>query len=217
MKITLTEALAKLKLYNKKVEKLTNELDDGKFIIDCIIGNENKGWKTRMTMQELKQFAQARLNKLNAIIKNRNNLKGIIAQTNAITKVKVGDKEYTIVQAIERKNSLPLEKTFLSVLESQVTLIKSCIITANENAKENANKIVETQVQSEAKNKKTAEVEALYNLIYNKNKAEILDPAHIEEYAEKMKEDIEIFEQNIDVVLSIVNANTFITIDFNKE
>jgi hypothetical protein len=217
MRMTLTEALAKLKMYNKRVEKLTYELDDGKFLIDYVIGNNNKGQKTRMTAEELKQFAQSRIDKLNAVIKNRNKLKGVIAQTNAVTKVKVGDKEYTIVQAIERKNSLDIEKTILSILENQVAIIKNQVVKLNEQAQQKANEIVEAQVQSEVKNKKTEEIEALYNLIYEKNKAEILDPAKIEQIVEKMREDIETFEQNIDVALSIVNANTFIEVDFDEE
>ncbi len=213
--ITLTEGLAKLKLYDKKIKKQLKDLSYNGSVIDYKINND-KGQKTGKTEAELKADAESRVNKALDLINNRNKLKAIIAQTNATTTLKVGDKEYTIVQAIERKNGLETEKNFVDILENQFADVVNNVTRINSRAQDKANQIVEAQVSAEAKNKKTDEIEALYNLIYEKNKAEIMDPLGLEKLIEKMKEEIEDFEQNIDVALSIVNAKTEIEIDFDE-
>jgi len=216
-KMTLTEALAKLKLYDKKIEKQFHEMRYGGAVVDYIVGNENKGRTTGKTVDELKEHAKSKVQKTQALINNRNKLKAVIAQTNAVTPVKVGDKEYTIVQAIERKLGIENEKRFVDILEEQLTGVKNKVSQINLRAQEKANQIVEAQVSAEAKNKKTEEIEALYNLIYEKNRAELVDPIDIEKTIENLKEDIENFEQNIDVALSIINAKTEIEVDFDEE
>lgn len=213
MKITLTEALAKLKTYNKQISKLNRQLDEVSWLIDYSKGGSKKGALTSLTYDELKKEGEAKLQKLLALIHNRNKLKGVISQTNAITKVKIGKYEYTIVQAIERKNSISIEKEFLTYLTNQYYKVKKVVDDINMKAENKANDIVEAQVQAEAKNKKTEEIEALFNLIYNKNKAEIIDPLNLKDFIDNLSEDIDTFEQNVDVALSIVNANTYIEID----
>jgi hypothetical protein len=216
-KMTLTEGLAKLKLYDSKIRKQLRELTYGGNVVDFVVGSETKGVITGKTADELKKDAEAKVQKTLALINNRNKLKAIIAQTNAVTKVNINDKEYTIAQAIERKRGLENEKEFIAQLEGQVVNVKNKVSQLNVKAQEKANQIVEAQVQSEAKNKKTEEIEALYNLIYNKNKAEMIDPLNIEKLVEDMKNEIEQFEQNVDVALSIVNAKTEIEVDFDEE
>ena len=214
MKITLTEALAKLKMYNKKVQKLLSTVDNNNFV-DYIQGTDKKCKITGLIPDAFKKEVQSNFDKIVALMQNKNRLKAAIAQTNAITKVKVGDKEYTIVQAIERKNALPEEKEMLDVLKYQLSKVKEKVEDLNQKAQEKANNIVESQVQAEAKNKKTEEIEALYNLIYSKNKAELVDPLNLEKLIQEKENEIEEFEQNIDVALSIVNANTLIEVDLD--
>jgi len=216
-KMTLTEALAKLKLYDKKIRKQLQDIRYDGAVIDYIVGNENKGRITGKTVDELKEYAKSKVQKTQALINNRNRLKAAIAQTNAVTPVKIGDKEYTIAQAIERKQSISLEKEFVEALEEQLVNVKNKVTQINLRAQEKANQIVEAQVSAEAKNKKTEEIEALYNLIYEKNKAELVDPINVEAALERIKEDIETFEQNVDVALSIINAKTEIEVDFDEE
>ena len=213
--MTLTEALVKLKLYERKInKKLRSDMQE--MVIDYTVGDK-KGRVSGLTEEELKNKANSVIQQTQALINNRNKLKAAVAQTNAITTVKVGDKEYTIVQAIERKNGIVKEKEFIGILEKQVNYVNQKVQSLNTEAREKANDIVEAQVSAEAKNKKTEEVEKLYELIYNKNKAEIIDPVGIEALVEKLKNDVEEFEQNVDVALSIANAKTEIEVDFDEE
>ena len=214
MKITLTEALSKLKMYNKRVDKSVDSLKYTD-LVDYKVGDNKKCKNSNLSPEDLEQVAKSSLDKLTALISNRNKLKAVIAQTNATTKVKIGNTEYTIVQAIERKNALPTEKEVLDIMKRQLTDVKNKIYSINQRAQEKANDIVEAQVQAEAKNKKTDEIEALYNLIYAKNKAEMVDPLNLEKLVQQKEDEIAEFEQNIDVALSIVNANTFVEVDLD--
>jgi len=218
--ITLTEALSKLKLYDKKIRKELNtlgNLGNEESLVDYVVGVVNdkaKGTITRKTVEELKVSSTAKIQKIKDLINNRNKLKALVSQVNATTTLKIMDKEYTIVQAIERKLGIVNEKKLVDELETQLTSVKNKVSYINERAQDKANQIVESQVQGESKNKKTEEIEALYNLIYDKNKAEVIDPAKIEDLVTELREDIDTFEQNVDVALSIVNAKTEIEIDF---
>jgi len=214
-KITLTEALAKLKLYDKKIKKQLLGFRNKEQVIDYVVGNDHKCKLSGKEINELKADAQAGIQRIQALMKNRNTLKAAIAQANAVTKITVNGKEYTIVQAIERKQGIENEKMFLDALEEQVAEVQNDVARINSRAQEKANQIIEAQVGSDAKNKKTDEIESLYDLVYNKNRALIVDPINIENLIEAMRDEIESFEQNVDVALSIANAKTEIEVDFD--
>jgi len=214
-KITLTEALAKLKLYDKKIKKQLLGFRNKEQVIDYVVGNDHKCKLSGKEINELKADAQAGIQKIQALMKNRNTLKAAIAQANAVTKITVNGKEYTIVQAIERKQGIENEKMLLDALEEQVAEVQNDVARINSRAQEKANQIIEAQVGSDAKNKKTDEIESLYDLVYNKNRALIVDPIDLENLIEAMRDEIESFEQNVDVALSIANAKTEIEVDFD--
>ena len=214
-KITITEALAKLKLYDKKIKKQLLGFRGREQVIDYVIGNEHKCKLSGKEISGLKADAQAGIQKIQALMRNRNALKAAIAQANAVTKITVNGKEYTIVQAIERKQGIENEKMLLNALEEQVAEVQNDVAKINARAQEKANQIIEAQVGSDAKNKKTEEIEALYDLVYNKNRAWIVDPIDTESLIEAIRDEIESFEQSVDVALSIANAKTEIEVDFD--
>ena len=214
-KITLTEALAKLKLYDKKIRKQLLGFRGSERVIDYVVGNDHKCKLSGKEINKLKADAQAEIQKIQALMSNRNALKAAIAQANAVTKITVNDKEYTIVQAIERKQGIENEKMLLDALEEQVAEVQNDVARINARAQEKANQIIEAQVGSDAKNKKTDEIESLYDLVYNKNRAWIVDPIDLGSLIEVIREDIENFEQSVDVALSIANAKTEIEVDFD--
>jgi len=214
-RITLTEALAKLKLYDKKIKKQLLGFRNKEQVIDYVVGNDHKCKLSGKEINELKADAQAGIQKIQALMKNRNTLKAAIAQANAVTKITVNGKEYTIVQAIERKQGIENEKMLLDALEEQVAEVQNDVARINSRAQEKANQIIEAQVGSDAKNKKTDEIESLYDLVYNKNRALIVDPTDIDALIKYMRDEIDDFEQNVDVALSIANAKTEIEVDFD--
>ena len=211
--MTLTEGLSKLKLYDKKIEKTLNEIVRGSVIIDYKKANSQTTEKYKKTVDELERDSKAIIDKYKALTKNRDTLKAAIAQANATTTLTIAGKTYTIVEAIERKRTIENDKMLLNYLKNKFSDIQSKVDYINEKAQEQANAIIETKVGAEAKNSKPEDIKALYDLIYEKNKVEIVDPLNIEKLIEELEETIDAFEQEVDINLSIVNARTEIEVD----
>jgi len=211
--MTLTEGLSKLKLYDKKIEKTLNEIVRGSVIIDYKKANSQTTEKYKKTVDELERDSKAIIDKYKALTKNRDTLKAAIAQANATTTLTIAGKTYTIVEAIERKRTIENDKMLLNYLKNKFSDIQSKVDYINEKAQEQANAIIETKVGAEAKNSKPEDIKALYDLIYEKNKVEMVDPLNVEKLIEELEETIDAFEQEVDINLSIVNARTEIEVD----
>ena len=214
-KITLTEALAELKLLDKKIIKNVNELRYNKVpVIDYVIGKNQVTELSRNTKDELEKNTKSKLDKIADLMRNRNTLKAAIARQNAITEVQVNGKTYTIVEAIERKNGLKMEKDFLNILVDQYDYVTSKVNGINERARNEVNKLLEAKLSSDSKNQSAEEIDKLTKILLESKEAHLVDPSNIKEIIDVLSDEIENFERDVDVALSIVNAKTEIEIDF---
>jgi len=214
--MTLTEGLSVLKLFDKKIEKVLNKIElNG--VVDYKKSSDDVCMNTNKNVEKLKKETISFLDKYKSLSKNKDILKAAIAQANATTNVKIAGKEYTIVEAIERKRTIETDKRLLEIIKYNYAEVTDKINHINENAQRQANNIIETKVGAEAKNSKTDDINSLYDLIYEKNKVELIDPLKVEDLINTLEEEIEEFEQSVDVNLSVANARTEITIDFDGE
>jgi len=215
MEITLTEALAKLKLLDKKIQKKLYEIKlENIYLIDIQIGKSPKGKYTGLTSDEIAAQSQSYIDSLNQLIKNKNELKGKLAQANAVTTLSINGKEYTIVEAIERKRGLEQEKEFVSALKNELSNIQNEYQRENEKAKNTVEKLLESRLGSDAKNQSAEETQKLSEGLIELYQAKIIDPINLQAFIETKEEEINNFETEVDIQLSIVNANTKINVDF---
>lgn len=214
--ITLTEALAELKLYDKKILKKLSELQHTG-IVDYKQGSSKVLKNSNIIEDEFKKSAQSLLDSLNSLIANRKKLKAKIAETNAATKININGKEYTIVEAIERKNSLGQEKELINILETNYESVRYNVENINKKAEEEVDRLLEAKLSGESKNTPAEEINKLRNLLLQNKTAEIFDPLNIKTFIENFTDDIDEFERQVDVALSIINARTILSIDFNDE
>lgn len=108
-KITVTEGLNELKLYDSKIEKAINNLK--------LIGAKKKS-VDKVGVVNVEKFvadAKAAHQSIMDLIRNRNALKAAIVKSNAITYLEIGDQKMTVAEAIERKNSIQYEKELCSL------------------------------------------------------------------------------------------------------
>ena len=212
--ITLTEALAELKLLDKKIHKSMQDLAyKGAPVIDYIVGKKKTTEKYNLTEEEIKKEAQSKIDQLNALIANRGKLKAVIARTNAITQVTIAGKIYTIVEAIERKNNLKNEKELLEILNHAVEGVTEKVRRINENARNEVDRLLEAKLSTDSKNQSAQEIESLAKILLENKEAKVVDPYGVAKLIESMNNDIEIFEREVDVALSIINATTTIDIE----
>src|SRR5690606_37893967 len=91
---------------------------------------------------------------INDLINRRNKIKSAILKSNANTKVVIGGKEYTVVEAIDQKSAIQYKKDLLSTMRNQLVNILQEI----DKSKTKVESQVETMLaQSLGSNKKVSD------------------------------------------------------------
>ena len=97
-KMTVHKALAELKIID---DRINNAIVSGTYVI----ANKHSNTKIHgMTIDDFKTSMKSDFQKVSDLIARRNAIKRTVVASNAVTKVKVGDVEYTVAEAIEMKN-----------------------------------------------------------------------------------------------------------------
>ena len=112
--MTVHKALAELKVIDSRIN---NAIRSGTFVV----ANKHSNDKIHgVTINEFKNSMKSDFQKVSDLIARRNAIKKAVVASNAVTKVKVGDTEYTVATAIEMKNhGMEFKNTFKKCLESQ--------------------------------------------------------------------------------------------------
>lgn len=204
-KISITEALNELKLYDSKIAKAirgTNYVGAAKKSSNLI------GVQTKETFNK---NASAGYQSVVDLIANRNKLKSLIVKSNAITEVTVNSKVMTVAEAIERKNSIQFEIDLLNTLKSQYATSSSTVLNENKKVDNQIDKLLETFTGKDTDKKITKEDQSAITEPYReKNEFELVDPIGIYEKIQVLESDIDGFESNVNTVLVLSNATTFI-------
>ena len=108
--MSIHQALAELKLYDNKI---WNGLKKD-FVTYTKKGNDKIG---SYTIQEYSDLLKGNLDSVRALMENKRVVKSAIVLSNANTKITIGDKEYTVAEAIERKSMMEMERKLLSELK----------------------------------------------------------------------------------------------------
>ena len=207
MKMTLARALAEIKLLNSKIEKNIGRLQlvatkTGKK--DIINGSNEK-------VVDFNENAKSNYQSTLDLIKRRNFIKSKLTQANAITTISIGQDSYTIAEAIDRKNSIQIEKTLLDKMKSNLNLQIKNMNTANDKMEADINRMVETKMGADKS--KAEDVADLKRIFRESDTTTLVDPLDLKVKIEDLEKSIENFELNIDFTLSEANAINYIEID----
>jgi hypothetical protein len=194
--ITIARALRRLKTLDKKISK---KIDNSCFV-NCKIGSDVV--KTNCTPKE-------DLQSVYDLISYRDKLKSAIAQSNAVEVVYVGDMEMTVVEAIERKNSIRFKKELLNSLNSQLAYTLDNIDQQNNDAEKRLDRLIEASVGNDSSKK---EIESISKSFMKRNQTTLVDEIDIYSEIEKLRKEIDDFEDNVDIALSESNALTKIEV-----
>jgi len=209
-KMTVHKALAELKIIGDRINSATSS---GIYVRANKHSNEKING---VSVDEFKKQIQSSWDKVNDLIKRRNAIKKAVVLSNATIKVKVGDDEYTVAEAIEMKNSgMQYKKELMNVLNTQY--IKAIQITEKENG-ETLQQKAENYVLGlyGSKEGKTAidEIENTRKQFITNNTFELIDPIKVREKIDALEKEISEFESEIDASLSVSNAITELTIEY---
>ena len=194
-KITVTRALTKLKTLDKKIKKAIRE---GCFVTYEVGGKQDKECDSKSDFQSVQD-----------LIDFRDRLKSAIAESNANTKVKIAGKKMTVVEAIEKKNSIQYKTELLQYLRHSLAITRDTVEDINSDVQRRLDRLIEASVGSE---KQKTEVEAISKPFLQRNEAKVIDTLKIEEKIKELDEEITSFIEEVDVSLSEANSQTFIEV-----
>lgn len=199
MEMTVTRALAELKLLDSRIHKAIQELNPiaittGKKVVPGYQTNEEYSERTKAKLQSVKD-----------LIKRRNEIKAAIVKSNAENKVTIGGKEYTVAEAIERKNGIKYEQELLNKLKTSYANATHAYITEDESVKKRLDILLQTAYGKDVK-----VTEDQYNStakpFLEQNAPKLIDPLNIKAMIEELEKEINDFLLNVDFELSTANS-----------
>lgn len=213
-KMTVHKALAELKIID---DRINNAIVSGTYVI----ANKHSNTKIHgMTIDDFKTSMKSDFQKVSDLIARRNAIKRTVVASNAVTKVKVGDVEYTVAEAIEMKNhGMEFKNTLKMYIERQYTNAKNEFDkNSGDSLERRAENYVLSVIQAQPKDSKMAvDSDAMKNLraqYIKDNTYDIIDPIGVKDVIEKLDNEISGFITEVDAALSVSNALTMLDIEY---
>lgn len=206
--ITLNEALAKIKLLNKKIADKTNKLK----LTSYAPKNSETEKKSNKLKKDFIEKGKSDLQEIQDLIKNIKEIKGKLVIANATNYVTVAGVQYTIAEAIERKNSIVREIDLLQHISTDYHSDKRYVDGVNQ---QNQTRL-DTRINTLLGNSDRKDCKDLIDAITEnakKEEFEVVNEDVVADLIDKMQEEINDFVSNIDVQLTIANSTVTIEID----
>lgn len=208
-KMNVHQALAELKMLDKRISA---ELRSEKWVI------ENKHSNTKIggiPVADYVKNVEAHYQKVTALIDRAEAIKRAVVNSNAVTEVVIGDKKYTVAEAIDMKN-----KTIPRLIELRDDLVadykraKTNADYYNDSLEARADKHVESMygksdMKGLSEDAKKAREDYIKSQTY-----ELIDPINVRDEIEALTLRIDAFTVNVDAALSASNALTEIEVTY---
>lgn len=204
-KITICRALSEIKLLDSKIESAIQKFEPVTYV-----EGKSKTTSTGITIELFNEKAKALYQSITDLMERRNLFKSKVIQSNAVTKVSIDNKEYTVAEAIERKNSINNELNLLNKLKQSYVNNKNKVEIGNSKVRANIDKQLELLAGSD-KNK-TEGIDALVKLTLENQQFNLIDELKCEELIDSLSNSIYEFQANVDFSLSESNALTTIEV-----
>lgn len=208
-KISITEALNELKLYDSKIRKA---IANATF---CGSAKKSADKVGVVKKEEFDERAKASYQSVTDLIANRNALKSAIVKSNAETMITVDGKIMTRAEGIERKNSIEYEEDLLIEMKKQYVTATASVEKENKKVDSKVDELIATLVGKDSTKQLSPDDQAAVEKPYrDKNEFEFIDPIGIFDKMIALEADIDGFKSNIDSQLVLSNATSFIEVDF---
>jgi hypothetical protein len=204
------QALAELKMMDKRIQAATREPE-------WVVTNKHSNTKINgVEVDKVKEDIKSKHQKVLDLIHRRDAIKRAVVNSNAVTKVTVAGKEYTVAEAIDRKNN------GVEYLKNLVLRMNHDYLTAKSNAdrangselERRADDHVRIMVGNSDMKGATSEAVRLRNEFIVAQTTDIIDPIGVVGEMEKLNEEVNSFLMNVDAALSVSNALTVITVEY---
>ena len=209
-KMNVHQALAELKMLDKRIDA---EIRVGNFVLPNKHSNVKVGG---IDVKEYMADTKSRYQKIQDLITRRNAIKRAVVQSNAVTKVLIGNVEYTVAEAIDMKNhGMEYLKSLRDKLSSEYRMAKAVADQANgSELSRRADDYIRTMVGNTDVKGMTEEVRKMREDFVKAQTTELLDPIGVLAEIQMMNDEIDAFLMNADACLSVSNATTEIEVTY---
>lgn len=205
--MTIHRALAELKLIDSKIEKAISVIEPTGTM------QANKPVNGFYKKDDFEAEAKAKFQSVVDLIERKNKIKSAIVTANGITQVEISGVKMTIADAINFKSVVDFKKNLIATLLKKHNAVKSKFTVENEKvnnvALENAKIMIGKQGDDRVK-PTDEDVKNIVDPFVKRNEFHLVDPLKVEELTEKLQNEVNNFEVEVDAVLSEINAITVI-------
>lgn len=208
MKYTITRALAELTTLKDKHQKEVNRMNLIAVKQGAKIRKPNSSYNEKSFIEQANQSYQSVLDIERRIL----SIKNQIDASNFTTKIKIGDTEMTVQEALNMKRLIELKQNRLYYLKSMKQRAQTDFDAGNEENRRRIEKMSQDQMSNGSSKAGDAEKEIVESVekIY---KMDFIDPVNLSDEIEKLENEIAEFNNNIDYVLSESNSTTYIEVE----
>lgn len=209
-KMNVHQALSELKMLDKRIQGAIRE---GNWVV------ANKHSNTKISGVDIKDFVEdvkSRYQKVRDLIARREAIKRAVVNSNAVTKVVIAEKEYTVAEAIDMKNNgIDLLRLLMNKLQIDYTNSKTNADRANGSELDRrADDYIRTMIGNTDVKGLTEEVKRMREDFIKAQTTELVDPVNVLKEIEDLNDQIDSFATNVDAALSVSNAITVIEISY---
>lgn len=209
--ITIQEALRAIKLTEKKIAA-TNQaglLVAVSYKDKAVVGNTT-------SLAKFNEQARANFQSNMDLIKYYHELKGKVAEKNALTEISIAGRKMSVSAAIEYKTSLVLERSMLDKLRSEYARAVKEMQLSEQKLQQDAENAATAMFSGTAMTPERKSSDEYRKVIEDYKAARavsIADPVKAEEEIKKLQDFIDDFDAEIDNLLTLSNVNTTIELD----
>lgn len=205
--LTVYEALIEISRIKDKLKNFENFNQVSMFIG---FGTQNAKTIKGIERNQFESILQSNYDSITHLIANLAEYKAKLALSNAITKINIGNKEYTIAEALQRKDNIKIEHDLLNAIQSQINMTNNQV-TKHNNDVDNCLSDYLEKVKGE--NSTPEDIEKLTETYNINNKYIVIDPNKIIENINNKYEELETFMRDVDVQITSSNVKTLITVE----
>jgi hypothetical protein len=205
--MTIHRALAELKLIDSRIEKAISVIEP------TGVMQTNKPVNGFFKKEDFEAEAKAKLQSVVDLIDRKNKIKSAIVTANGVTQVEISGAKMTIADAINFKSVIVFKKNLIATLIKKHNAVKSKFTVENEKINNIALENAKIMIGKQDDNKVKPTDEDVKNIVepfVKRNEFHLVDPLRVEELTEKLQNEVNNFEIEVDAVLSEINAITII-------
>lgn len=208
--MSIHKALCELKVIGDRIEKTMGK-------VPFVLANEHanrkiQGIPIEEFIAQIKSVHQSTVD----LIARREAIKCAVVKSNAVTKVTVAGKEYTVAEAIEMKNhGMDFIRMLKTKLSSELDRAKRLAEMANgQNLENRADGYIKNLYGTTDMKNLTEEANAARKTFIEQHTTELVDPLKAADMVTALENQFYDFMSEVDAALSVSNSLTEITITY---